>query len=755
MAFSKYPNNSGVPPGGSTGQVLAKDSNADGDASWQNLSGVSVSSVNSKTGAVSLTTTDIPEGTNLYFPGFPLLAPQGVSPNVSFGFQETGNDTGWGSDGDGAQYWSCNNQERMRLTVTKLHVEPDLEVVGSISAANFPPTGSFNSFGGFDGTGQLYSIPGYNTDAVFGGMQFNKTNTFVNNQGGAYHSWVVDFNPTANAPDTGRTLFAVAANIDTANDGFTFGTNGNALTGFNNYINHQGKSSTGSISLISQNLNIGNGTDAITVDGLSYAYGFGNVNANVTMDGPIQGYGFQPNVDASATLTTNCYITAFYDNSNIHAPLVSGYTSLNAGVTIDNLGPNIQYTGVNINPTISAFTGSGGGVNCVAISGNIGTMGANSGWNGVNINPTITQARYAAGINVSMDNVAAYPGVQSTLVFQDLTFTWINPGDNNGYTMEYTPGATAGSEVVTILGNAITVQIDSGVSTALQVKAALEANSGFNSNITVTVSGVGSNPQVTAGPTNFVNGQNPGQVLAAFLDGDVQITGALSFNGALSVGKLSAFATQALVNGTGNPSSIHSLITQPTVAANTTITNGDLLGVNTASLINIGNNSTVTTAFLGVSALGLPAVLSVGSGSSIDKVSGAVFALSLGGPGGGTVDTVALCRALAIPDGVTTVNRLYGYEMALPFGDPGTLTWGLYLNNAPNNWISSSLKIGGTAGVSDAVTNSSVELELTSKAFRLANMDTAARNALTPLAGMVIFNTDTTAMEYYNGTSWV
>jgi hypothetical protein len=137
-------------------------------------------------------------------------------------------------------------------------------------------------------------------------------------------------------------------------------------------------------------------------------------------------------------------------------------------------------------------------------------------------------------------------------------------------------------------------------------------------------------------------------------------------------------------------------------------------------------------------------------------VAGAVFALSLdAGAGCGTVNVVALCKALALPNGVTTVNRLYGYEMGLPFGDPGTISWGVYLNNAPNNWMFGGLKIGGTSGATDTVTNTSIELELTSKAFRLANMDTTARNALTPLRGMQIYNTDTDTLEYYNGTAWV
>lgn len=39
-------------------------------------------------------------------------------------------------------------------------------------------------------------------------------------------------------------------------------------------------------------------------------------------------------------------------------------------------------------------------------------------------------------------------------------------------------------------------------------------------------------------------------------------------------------------------------------------------------------------------------------------------------------------------------------------------------------------------------------------ALRLVSMDTTARDALTPTAGWVIFNTTTTKMEVYDGSTW-
>lgn len=395
----------------------------------------------------------------------------------------------------------------------------------------------------------------------------------------------------------------------------------------------------------------------------------------------------------------------------------------------------------------------------VNVSGNLGTFGPNGYFNGVNVNPNITLARQATGLNVSMDNVTPYAGVKASVTIQDLTFEFIQPGSfNNSYTIEFIDDATAGSESVTILGQAIEVHIEDGVSTATQVKAACDGNISFVGAVTTTISGTAGDAQVAEGPTNFANGEDAGRVLAAFLDGDVEITGALTFGGALSIGKLNAFAQQTLVDGGGNPATIHGLISQPTIGDNLTLTSADTIAVNTAALINIGTNSSVATAFIGIAALGLPAVLTMGAGSTLDRVYGALFALSLdAGAAGGTVDEVGLCRAVSIPNGTTTVNNLYGYLFDLPFGDPGTKTFGFYDRPGKNNYLAGTLLIGGTPGSDDVVSNSSVALEIksTTKAFIPSKMTTTERNAMTAVDGMILYNTTDDKLQVRAAGSWV
>lgn len=61
------PAGEGVPTGGTTGEVLTKLSNADFDTEWEPVPSAPVTSVNGYTGAVTLDTDDITEGTSLYF----------------------------------------------------------------------------------------------------------------------------------------------------------------------------------------------------------------------------------------------------------------------------------------------------------------------------------------------------------------------------------------------------------------------------------------------------------------------------------------------------------------------------------------------------------------------------------------------------------------------------------------------------------------------------------------------------------------
>ncbi len=102
-------------------------------------------------------------------------------------------------------------------------------------------------------------------------------------------------------------------------------------------------------------------------------------------------------------------------------------------------------------------------------------------------------------------------GGQNTaeVAIQDITYTATIRGTaGNAITVQYTAGGVAGAEDVNVVGNAISVQIESGVSTADQVANALFGNGAAMALVFVELTGTPTDPQVTVGATSLVGGVN-------------------------------------------------------------------------------------------------------------------------------------------------------------------------------------------------------------------------------------------------------
>jgi len=525
-------------------------------------------------------------------------------------------------------------------------------------------------------------------------LDLASSKTYTPNAGSGYFAFLsnqINIDPIANSPAETYALMTQQITFDTLNAGFSTGVGGEAAQIFNLGFNHQGKSNIGHLTYFNLNNDIGNGSDAINVGGISFVNGFMNIDANVTLDG-MQGFLFQTNMAAGSFMTNQT--TAFNVGCNLQTA-IQGFAAYNSGSNLLSIKTNTNFVGYSEYSTVPTFTGTAGYFG-VTISPVLGTFGT-GGFQGVYVNPTITNVKNATGVYSNMNNVTIYAGTVSSIVIQDLTFAFILPNDNNAYTIAFTAGGTAGSEVVTIAGQVITIQIDSGVSTATQVKAACDAAFSFASNISTTISGVGANAQVAVAAANLTGGTNPGQKYAGFFEGDVNITGSLTFGGALSIGKLSAFDAETVVNGGGNPQTIHGLITQVTAPNGVTTANYDYIGVNTSSLFTAEANSTNTAGPLAIGAcsLGLPMVITTQTGSLTDVVCGAIFALSMDGTStGGTITQAIGGRAVVIPNGITTIDRHYGWYSDCPFGTIATDNWGIYSKDSEKNFLEGALKIG-------------------------------------------------------------
>lgn len=112
-------------------------------------------------------------------------------------------------------------------------------------------------------------------------------------------------------------------------------------------------------------------------------------------------------------------------------------------------------------------------------------------------------------------------GAFATLTLGGVSYTAVTMGaGGNSITVAYTGGGTAGSEVVSVSGNAISVQIQSGTSTITQVRTAVNASPAAAA--LVTASGTSSSTVAThaASPltggisTLFISSMNGGGSLS-------------------------------------------------------------------------------------------------------------------------------------------------------------------------------------------------------------------------------------------------
>ncbi len=98
-------------------------------------------------------------------------------------------------------------------------------------------------------------------------------------------------------------------------------------------------------------------------------------------------------------------------------------------------------------------------------------------------------------------------GEASVLVEQDLTYTAASRGvAGDSITIAYTAGGTAGAEVVTVVGSAISVSIDDGVSTATQIETAINGSAAALLLVSVAVSGTGGTAQNASAATPLAGG---------------------------------------------------------------------------------------------------------------------------------------------------------------------------------------------------------------------------------------------------------
>lgn len=117
--------------------------------------------------------------------------------------------------------------------------------------------------------------------------------------------------------------------------------------------------------------------------------------------------------------------------------------------------------------------------------------------------------------NVATLAFAVAAETKASLVVQDLTYTAIADlgKDGNNISIAYIAGGTAGAEVVTVTGNAISVSMDDTPvvgSSATQIKAAIDASAAAIALVSVAITGTGATIQAAAAATPLAGGVSGG-----------------------------------------------------------------------------------------------------------------------------------------------------------------------------------------------------------------------------------------------------
>lgn len=402
-------------------------------------------------------------------------------------------------------------------------------------------------------------------------------------------------------------------------------------------------------------------------------------------------------------------------------PDSTGHTIGATGQSVNMVNLQLQHAGTaDIGSTsfFNTYLNIGNGTDPIDYQGHSIFFGSGN----INDNVTLNGPMQGYGFQYFVENTVAFGAGGYVNAFYD-TSTW------NGTVQSYT-SYNASPTIANVANNntvtafSINPTISNFTGSAGFNGVAIEGNYG-NYN-TGTWQGLLINPTITSGAgVNLIyasdsNVTASGNVYAAYLDGDVNITGSLTFGGALSIGKLDAYASQNVVDGGGNPLSVHSLTSAIEVTGAGVIANADTFGINTAALITMQANTTYTSGPLGIglAAIGLPAVLETHTGSQGDYVGGALFAISESGTStGGNVTQLYGGRFLVIPNGITTSNRSYMGWFQAPFGVPSTDNWGIYQEDSEKNYFEGAIKIG-----SSDVPTSGMELDVEGDAYVRGNL---------------------------------
>lgn len=443
------------------------------------------------------------------------------------------------------------------------------------------PSGTPNTFAGFDGAGALYTIPNWGITSE-NGVAANHTQTATPATLSKLYTFESEINPAVPTTDYSALPFVVDAHFDRTGSGNNLDQN---IRTVNISSSHEGSGNVGGWDVFNVTSNFGNGVggslgnDTVYSTATNYAAGF-------SMPGQHNDFISNVQVDAAASVNN-----------------VSHFSVSESG----NISGN--YQGFFINQ--SGNTGNFTGINIAQASGNSGNIeGARFTFsNGTSTSKTAVTAVMGDGASTGSGRI--FDSSWGSGSYDNRIGFNINGGNGNITTSET---MFNGSQ-------------SSGTSTSFS-GLNINANGTTNNWVGVNVSGVATaNTSVKGLDIDLSN-----------ISSTTQKIGLATNEGMISANSLYSTASYGGTPFFGN---LHSIGGTLTVDAGTPLVGSAFLGANLGSVLNFNDNMSADPfgGLLGYTNVGYFSTLRVAAGKNVDRINGALAAFS-NDAGSGTVGAI-------------------------------------------------------------------------------------------------------------------
>lgn len=210
-----------------------------------------------------------------------------------------------------------------------------------------------------------------------------------------------------------------------------------------------------------------------------------------------------------------------------------------------------------------------------------------------------------------------------------------------------------------------------------------------------------------------------------------------------------------------NASAVNSIGGQFHVSSGHPLTNGEFIFGNNLAVLGFFEDDMgpdVLGGLIGYSVIGYVGQFSVAATKSVDTINMALAGASIPPVvgDGGTIDNFNIYHGIGLlpQGGNISVTNMCGLRISdqLTAANP-TNSWGVSVDDInADNYFGKSVSIGTS---NKKVSNSDVGIEIgNKKSLLLGNLTTTEIGNITPLEGMIVFNSTTKKFQGYDGTSW-